>query len=141
MLRPVAFALALSSASTVTSAAFARAASDVPYNLRETFSAAMRFVRVDKGCEVTDKDATAAFVIFQCRDEDKVKRGAVEIFHARADGKEGVRLQIALGDDPHYMEVRWLELLERKLRDERGTPPPVKPAPPEKPPADGGASP
>ena len=29
------------------------------------------------------------------------------------------------GDDPHYMELRWLELFERKLRDDLGTPPPV----------------
>jgi hypothetical protein len=28
------------------------------------------------------------------------------------------------------MELRWLELFERKLRDERGTPTPPPPAPP-----------
>jgi hypothetical protein len=124
------------------SVAHARAQSDVPYSLGEAFSVAMRFVRVDRGCEVTDKDPAAAFVTFSCKDDEKVKRGSVEIFQAKVNGREGVRLQVALGDDPHYVELRFLELLERKLREERGTPPQAPPAAPpaKKPPPDGGES-
>jgi hypothetical protein len=116
--------------------AHARAGTDAPYALSETFSTALRFVRVDRGCQITDKDASAAYVTFACPDEeDKVKRGSLEIFPT----KSGVRLQVALGDEPHYMEVRFLELLERKLRDERGTPPPAPAPPPRRAPPDGGA--
>jgi hypothetical protein len=118
-------------------AAAARATSDLPYTVAETYSAAVRFVRIDRGCTVTDKDAAAAFVTFECKDEDKTKRGSLEIFTTRlGGGREGVRLQVALGDDPHYVELRFLELLERKLRDERGTPP--SPPPPHDRPLDGG---
>ena len=38
-----------------------------------------------------------------------------------------MRTQVTLGDDTHGMELRWLELLERKLREERGTPAPPPP--------------
>jgi hypothetical protein len=106
--------------------AFARAQVDLPYGVSEAFSTAVRFVRVERGCKVTDKDADAAFVAFECTDEGKVKRGTLEIF--RVDGN-GVRAQITLGDDTHGMELRWLELFERKLRDERGTPMPPSPQP------------
>jgi hypothetical protein len=53
-------------------------------------------------------------------------------------GRSGVRAQVTLADDPRYVELRFLELLERKLRDERGpAPPPIRtpaPAPPASPP-------
>jgi hypothetical protein len=122
------------------SLAWARATNDVPYAVRDVYSAALRFVRVDKGCKLLDRDADAAFVTFECKDDDeRVKRGAFEIFHAPVDGRDGSRVQLALGDDPHYVELRWLELLERKLKDERGTPPPPTPAAPAKKPPDAGA--
>jgi hypothetical protein len=122
--------------------ALAKAASDVPYSVAEVYSAGLRFVRVDEGCKVVDRDPEAAFVTFECKDDDKVKRGSLEVFHSQVNGREAVRVQFALGDDPHYVELRWLELLQRKLRDERGTPPPLSPtAPPKKPPPDGGAPP
>ena len=104
----------------------------MPYSVTDAYSAALRFVRIDKGCSVVDKDGDAAFVTFECKEDGHVKRGSVEIFRSGP----GVRLQISLGDDPRYVELRWLELLERKLREERGTPPPVTPA--KKPAPDGG---
>jgi hypothetical protein len=91
----------------------------------------MRFIRIDRGCAILDKDADAAFIAFECKEDEKARRGALEIWRAG----QGVRLQVTLPDEPHYMELRFLELLERKLRDELGTAPPA----PKKPPPDGGA--
>src|SRR3954452_8539758 len=103
--------------------AHARAQSDLPYAVNEAFSTALRFVRVDRGCKVVDKDADAAFVAFECDDDGKVKRGSLELFKVA----NGVRMQVTLGDDTHGTELRWLELFERKLREERGTPTPLPP--------------
>ena len=102
-------------------AAHARAASDLPYTVADAFSTALRFVRIDRGCKITDKDGESAFVTFECVEDEKTRRGSLEIFKSGG----GVRVQVTLGDDPHYLELRFLELYERKLRDERGTPPPV----------------
>ncbi len=109
------------------SLAFARASSDVNYKVSEAFSAALRFVRVDRHCKVTDKDGDAAFINFECENDGKMERGALELFRSP---KNGVRLQVTLGDQPHYIELRFLELLERKLRDELGAPPAPARAPP-----------
>ena len=117
--------LLLDLALTWNANAYARARADLPYGVDEAFSTAVRFVRIDKGCKVTDKDAQAAFVTFECNDDGRVKRGSMELFKVA----DGVRAQITLGDDTHGMELRWLELYERKLRDERGTPAPARPAP------------
>ena len=117
------YGLALLLALTITSNAGARAQTDLPYAISEAFSTALRFVRVDRGCKVVDKDADAAFVSFECSDEGRVKRGSLELFKVPS----GVRMQVTLGDDTHGMEIRWLELFERKLREERGTPTPPPP--------------
>jgi hypothetical protein len=119
--------------------ASAKAQDEVGYRVEEIFSTALRYVRVDRGCKVTDKDPDAAFVLFECPIDDKrTSRGAIEIFRAVVRGKEAVRLSVALPDEPHGAELRLLELLERKLREERGTP--QRPAPPPATPApsDGG---
>ena len=120
------YGLALLLTLSMTSNASARAQADVPYALGEAFSTALRFVRIDRGCKVVDKDPDAAFVAFECNDDGKVKRGSLELFKVPA----GVRTQVTLGDDTHGMELRWLELFERKLRDERGTPTAPPPSPP-----------
>ncbi|HEX4458466.1 MAG TPA: hypothetical protein VIA18_10880 [Polyangia bacterium] len=121
----IAGCLALAAAAG-TSRVEARAQSEWPWSITETFSTAVRFVRIDKGCKIVDKDADAAYVAFECSDDGKTKRGSIELIKAG----NGVRAQITLGDDTHGMELRWLELLERKLRDERGTPVPPAPPPP-----------
>jgi hypothetical protein len=46
---------------------------------------------------------------------------------------------VTLGDESHGTELRNLALLERKLKEERGTPVPVPPAKKPKAPAEGGA--
>src|SRR5437868_5635603 len=128
------YGLALLFGLFITSNADARAQSDLPYAVSEAFSTALRFVRVDRGCKVIDKDADAAFVSFECDDGGRIKRGSVELFKVPI----GVRLQVTLGDDTHGTELRWLELFERKLREERGTPTPLPPPAAPKPPKDAG---
>ena len=115
--------------------AHARATNEESYSLAEVYSTALRFVRIDRGCKVVDKDADAAFVAFECADDGKAKRGSIELIKTAT----GVRTQVTLSDETHGMELRWLELFERKLRDERGAPPAVA-APQKKPPPqqDGG---
>ena len=116
--------------------ASAKASVEVQYRMEEVFSTATRFVRVDRGCQITDKDPDVAFVMFECPLEDKkVSRGGLEMFATKKEGRDRVSIHLTLPDDSHGAELRWLELLERKLRDERGAPvPPPKPEPPPKPP-------
>ncbi len=113
------------------------------WELRQVFSASLRFVRIERGCKITDRDEAAAFLVFECPPDEKgqpPRRGSIELYRVDSRGAPMVRVQVTLGDEPSYMERRFLDLLERKLRAELGTPPPPKPAP--RPPAespDGGA--
>jgi hypothetical protein len=124
-------------------AAFARAGDDLPYPLAQAYSTAVRFVRVDRGCKIVDQDPRAAYINFECAGDDSTTHhGALELYGKKVQGRDGVRTQVTLADDPHYDELRFLELYERKLRAERGIPAPLPPPPPPaKHPADGGTSP
>lgn len=147
-LRLVAGAVAFSGIGLFALAASARGSVELPWPLPQVYGTALRFVRVDRGCKITDKDPDAAFVMFECPNDDPhdkdrpAHHGALELVPVRVQGRDGVRAQVTLSDDPHYMEGRFLELFERKVKDERGpVPPPVKEEKPAPPPAtDGGAS-
>lgn len=144
-MRPLALVLGYSGAVLATllvpGHAAARAQSELSYRLEEIFSTALRFVRVDRGCTITDKDPDAAFVMFECPVDGggaskKVSRGALELFHNGPRGRDAVRIQLVLSDEPHGAELRWIELFERKLREERGAPvaalkPPPAPSAPD----------
>lgn len=111
----------------------ARASSDLPWAPKDVFNVSLRFIRVDRNCRITDKDPDAAYVLFECEGDNKAwKRGALELIPMEVQGRGGVRAQVTLTDEPRYMELRFLELLERKLKDERGPapPPPRSPPPP-----------
>jgi hypothetical protein len=108
----------------LSSTSFGAANGELPYSLSEVFSTAVRFVRVDKGCKLVDQDANVAFVTFEYEEDGHAKKGAVEMWKLPS----GTGLAVKLGDEPHYVELRWLELIGRKLKDERGTPVP-KPSP------------
>jgi len=123
------------------SLAFGKAQLELGYSIEEIFSTSVRYVRVDRGCKVTDKDGDAAFVMFECKvDETHTSRGAIEIMRSQLHGKDSMRLQASLPDEGHGAELRLVELIERKLREERGTTPsaptkapPAAPAPPAEP--------
>jgi hypothetical protein len=106
--------------------ASARTTSEVAYSLKDVYTTAMRFVRIDRSCKLLERDPEAAYLTFECEDDGKQKRGALEMFKSG----EQVRLQLSLTDDPRYVEMRFLELFERKLRDELGAPVSKKPPPP-----------
>jgi hypothetical protein len=123
-----------------TSPSEAKSQSELGWSMADVLSTAVRYVRVDRGCKVTERDDSSAYVLFECPGDDgkKVKPGALELYRVERGGRELVRAQLTLSDDPRYVEIRFLDLLERKLREERGPPaPPLRTAHPGHP--DGGA--
>ena len=117
----------------------ARTALSFPYPLPVVYNTALRFLRIDRGCQITERDPEAAYLLFECREGGgKPRRGALELYAM----DRGVKGHLNLLDEPRYMELRLLELLGQKLREERGDPPqpPAPPAPVHPParPTDGG---
>jgi hypothetical protein len=100
----------------------------VHWTAERVFPSAVRFLRIDAGVKIIEKDADAGYVIFELEDDGKRYQGALEVIRISDDPVE-VRLAITIEDRPEYMEQALLDKLELKLRKELGSPPPRKPKP------------
>ena len=124
----------------VAQSATARVGGDSEYSKAQTYSGALRYLRVDLGYEIVERDADAAYLIFRYQLPGQTKAlatGTVEIVDA--DGH--VKLFVQIPSMPEYHERVLRDGLVRKLHDEYGVPPrKVIPVPaPKKPEADAGA--
>lgn len=111
--------------------ASARVEGDSPYTKSQTFNAALRYVRVDLGFEVVEKDPDAGYLLFKYvpPGQKQATAGSFEIFKVRDD----VKVYVQLPKMPEYHEVVLRDGLMKKLRDEYGTPPPRQPKAPKAP--------
>ncbi len=115
----------------------ARVEADSEYSKAQTYSGALRYLRVDLGFEVVEKDSDAAYLVFRYEPPGQPKNeslGTVEI----VDSGEHVRVFVRIPRMPEYHERVLRDGLLRKLKDEYGPPLPRKPEPPPKPPGDAG---
>lgn len=116
-------------ASTLTASASARVEASSGYSKPQTFSCALRLLRVDRGYEVVEKDQDAAYVLFRypVSGQKELASGSLEIVETAS----GVRVFVQLPRLPEYHEALLRDALLRKLREEYG--PPATKAPAEKP--------
>jgi len=124
----------------LSAGATARVSGESEYTKAQTYSAALRYLRVDLGYEVTERDPDAAYLIFryQLPGQNKATAtGTVEI----VDATGHVRLFVQIPSMPEYHERVLRDGLVRKLHDEYGIPPHAAPPPPppKKPEGDAGA--
>ena len=115
----------------------ARVEADSEYTKAQTYSGALRYLRVDLGFEVVEKDSDAAYLVFRYEPPGQQKNeslGTVEI----VDSGEHVRVFVRIPRMPEYHERVLRDGLLRKLKDEYGPPLPRKPEPPPKAPGDAG---
>lgn len=118
----------------VPTPAMAKSEKTVVYAVDKVYPAAVRFLRVDEGVKIVEKDADAGYVMFELSQDGKTFPGALELVVAENAGRPAVKLVLRIEDRPSYVETAMLERLERKLRAELGSePPPVKKEPPVKP--------
>jgi hypothetical protein len=119
----------------------AKSSYESPYGYDRTWQAAVRFVVVDMGWKVTDKDKDNGYISFDYRspESSKASPGTFELVRG-SDADAPVSVLAQLPDMPHYHEEVILDGLKTKMRREYGDPPEHKKKPPaEAPPSDGGA--
>lgn len=111
----------------------ARVEASSGYTKGQAFSGALRFLRVDRGYEVVEKDEDAAYVLFRYPMPGKQasSSGSVEV----VETSQGTKIYVQLPRLPEYHEVVLRDALLKKLREEYGSPPAAKPRPPAKEPA------
>lgn len=124
--------LALGIAATaagLSPSASARVDGSSGYSKAQTYSAALRYVRVDLGCEVVEKDPDAAYLIFKYSAPGAGKGGVTGTLEV-VEANSSVRVFVSLPRLPEYYERVLRDGLLKKLRDEYGAPPraPQKPA-------------
>jgi len=135
----VAFALASPALVTLHAGeACASVAYESPYSFDQIFGTAMRLLRVDLGCVITEKDPANGYLLFEYTSPEsgnRVHRGSLEIVR----GKEGTHVAVQLPSLPQYHEQMIMDGLNKKLTAEHGSPPPKpRPAPPPVPVVDAG---
>ena len=116
-----------------TSSAHARSEKTLAYPREPAWAASVRFLRINAGLKVIEKDAEAGYVIFEFKEEKKTFRGSLELIEVEKDGRKVLRFVMTIEDRPSWVEIELLTKLERKLRAELGTPAPEPTKPSEKP--------
>jgi uncharacterized membrane protein len=91
------------------------------YTQVQVYSAALRYLRIDLGYEITEQDAEAAYLLFRYKAEGlaEARFGAFEIVETAA----GVRLWVKLPQMPSYHEQVLKDGLVKKLKQDYGAPP------------------
>ncbi|MEO6773496.1 MAG: hypothetical protein ABI467_10815 [Kofleriaceae bacterium] len=122
----------------LASPAWARSQKTLAYPRAEAFATAVRFIRVDEGLKLIEKDGDDGYVLFELHEEKRTFRGSLEVIDVVQDDRRQVRFVITLADRPEWQERAMLDRLEQKLRDELGAPAPAptKKDPPPRPPQD-----
>ena len=115
------------------SAAWSRTIAIAPYPITSVWPAAVRFLRVDRGFPVREKDESASYVLFDYTDGPKPCKGSLELIVATdPEGREATRIAISIPDMPRRYEQMLLDKFVAKLHEDQGppAPPPRKHAPP-----------
>jgi len=105
---------------------------ETTYSKSQTYNGALRYLRVDLGYEVVEKDEKAAYLLFRIATGGKkaTTNGAIEIVEQEAG--ERVKVYVRLPELPHYHEQMLSDGLFQKLRSEYGDPPRHDDAPKDK---------
>ena len=111
----------------------------IPYPMEYVWPTTIRYLRVDRGYSIVDRDQESGYVLFEFPSgRDGKGTGSVEAFATEDDaGRPSVNVNVSTTDGPSYLPNTIAEGIAEKLREERGQParPPKKtPEPPPEPP-------
>src|SRR4051812_23520045 len=88
----------------------ATASYNSPYTFEQTFSTALRMLRVDLGLKVTEKDSENGYILFEYTSPESGKRvcsGAIELVKT----KERVQVSVQIPAMPQYHEQMIADVL------------------------------
>ena len=112
----------------------ARSSSLLAYPQADIWPTAVRFLRIDRGAAIREKDAESGYVLFDLPEGGKTFKGSMELVRVvDGEGRESTRVVVTIPDLPRHFEGVMLDKLASKVRDEYGSP---APAPPRRAPAD-----
>jgi hypothetical protein len=106
------------------------------YPIDHVWPTAIRYLRIDRGFEITDRDRDAGYLLFEFPLEEKrIGSGSLEMFEAvDASGRPSVSISVNTGAGPVHLPNAILDGIAAKVRAERGQPAPPPPPKQEEPP-------
>lgn len=104
------------------------------YPIEQVWPTAIRYLRIDRGFKVTDRDEAAGYMLFEFPlDGGRTGNGSVEMFATEdSSGRPSVSLAVNTGAGPVHLPNAVLDGIAAKVRSERGQP--VAPPKPDQPP-------
>jgi len=109
--------------------AHAKSSRKVSHAYEGVWPATVRFLRIDEGLTISEKDSDTGYILFVIEDEGKTFDASVEVIRRKDySDRDAVELVLQIKKRPSYMEIRILDRLMLKLRKELGHPkaPPAK---------------
>lgn len=101
----------------------AKTSRKVSHSYEKVWPTAVRFLRIDEGLEIVEKDVETGYVLFDLAEEGKRFSGSVELIRRKDNRKrDAVELILNIEDRPSYMEHALLDRLLLKIRKELGLP-------------------
>lgn len=104
------------------SAVHARSESEFAHPFSKVWTIAVRLLRIDLNCPISEKDKEEGYFFFEYKDGTRSFTGSTEIIPKTIDGVKGVRVVVQLSALPRYFEQMILDRLARKLDKELGRP-------------------
>jgi hypothetical protein len=92
------------------------------YPFSRVWTAAVRLLRIDMACPITEKDKEEGYFFFDYPSETGKFPGSIELVETQVDGVKGVKVIVKVPAMPSYFERLVLDKLGRKLKAEFGPP-------------------
>ncbi|MDJ0762579.1 MAG: hypothetical protein QNJ97_06275 [Myxococcota bacterium] len=106
--------------------AYAKTHRELTYRYSQVWNTMIRFLRVDNGFPVIEKDKKSGYVLFEYTGSGRECRGSVELIPAIKEGRHLIRASLEIAQTPSYVEVFLQDKFVQKLRNEYGDPPPPR---------------
>jgi hypothetical protein len=100
--------------------AAARREANFGYSLSRVWNAAVRLVRVELECAISEKDKDDGYFFFEYPYQGKTYPGTVEVISLQDAGGDHVRVIVQVPAMPSYVEGLILDRLAKKLEKEYG---------------------
>jgi hypothetical protein len=106
------------------------------YPIDQVWPTAIRYLRIDRGFKITDRDRDAGYMLFEFPLEGaRLGSGSVEMFATEdPSGRPSVSVAVNTGAGPVSMPSGVLDGIAAKVRAERGQPAPPPPPKQDEPP-------
>ena len=123
MSRVIGWIVALGLILTVSAGATAKTERELGYRYPVVWKTAIRFVRVDLGSPLLEKDKDAGYLLFEYKDGGRTNSGSIELFEILKNGRQMVKVRLKIPSQPSYVEGVLVDKFVRKLKEEFGREP------------------